>query len=78
MRRYTAAGPLPSMSLRRTLIQTYHLGLTITEPCTAHFRIATNCLLGAMIFYLDYISVEEFWEVYSFIVVAGRENYSLF
>ena len=58
-------------------LQTYHLGLTITEPRTAHFRIATDCLLGAMVLYLGCILVEEFWEVYLFIVVAGRENYNL-
>ena len=47
-------------------LQTYHLILTITEPHTTHVRIGKDFLLGAVVLYLDCISVGECWEVYSF------------
>ena len=62
---------------RIALLQTFHLLLTITEPHTTHVRIAKDCLLGAMVLYLDCISVEEYWEVYSVKVVRARENNTL-
>ena len=52
-------------------LQTYQLLLTITEAHTTHFIIAKELMLGAMVFYLYFISVGEYWKVYSFNILRA-------